>query len=236
MFGPFKIPGTLEMGDLKLEVARGENHIFYRRRLLGEEVEKKISAKGKKEFIIHPTPPIRTPKNISNHLMIDFERPLVIEPKSACSVFLTFPLEIGVFAEARKKIRLLDVFSLGPPKYALYGEPTGGIICRSWSSEVHFSSPEALPFVEGVMELAIVNHTSEWTETANAVFDSKSMKIFHSPDRAVMKAHMKLRDKGTAETGFAKKARPRGMKRSLEIRNESRLKIAPGSFVMEFGL
>ena len=105
MFGATKLPATIEHDNLLIKIECDTTSISYHRHLYGETTEKIISIKQKNSLIINPIKPTNTPEPISSHLMIEFDTPVVIEPQSNCSVFLTFPLEIGVFLENKKKIK-----------------------------------------------------------------------------------------------------------------------------------
>lgn len=234
MFGELKLPVTIERDKLSISMTRDSDSIDYQRSLDGGTVEKRISATRKNVLVINPVEPVSTPKSVSSHLLIEFDRPIVMEPRSNCTVFLTFPLEIGVFLKHGKDYRMIDVFSLGPQKFTLYGEPTGGVICKYWPSKVHSSAPDVQPYIEGVLELKITNVSNAWHDVGRAVFSAHTMKIFHQDDRVFTKSTMKINDRGLGETDFKKEVPE--MKKSLKVCRSSRLNITSTSYVMAFGL
>lgn len=236
MFGPMDIPAKLVHEPLLLKTEYDKNTILYHRELDDEIVEKKIYLKRKKSFIINPVEPTNTPKPLSTHVLIEFNHPMVVEPQSDCTIFLTFPVEIGVFLSSKKRTQLIDVFSLQPHKLSLYGNPKDGIICKYWHSNVFLSTPQLSPFIEGVIELTIRNGTTEWHEITKTVFDSYLMKIFYNNEMVCLKGEMKISDKGMAETGFIKEPLIQGMKQSIEVYSLSKLNIMQTAFVMEYGL
>ena len=236
IFGQIGIPATWSQGPLLLKTTYDEKTIRYCRKLEDETVEKKIVLKRETKFIINPVEPVNTPKPLTTHLLIELDHPVVIEPQSDCTLFLTCPVEFGVFINDRNKNRLIDVFSLEPQKYTLYGNPKDGVICRYWRSEVHLSLPAVSPYVNGVMELSIINDTPYWSEISRAVFDSYLMTLFYNDEMILMKGNMKIVDKEVAETGFENGLPGQGMEQSIELYSLSKLNIIKTVFVMEHGL
>ena len=101
---------------------------------------------------------------------------------------------------------MIDVFAFRPQKFTFYGEPTGGIICKYWSSSIHIKVPKVQHYVEGILELMIQNKSSDWHEINKAVFNAYHMKLFYQDDMVFMKGTMKILERGIAETSFEKKS------------------------------
>ncbi len=236
MFGTIDVPASIDMEPLHLKLDPIKGAVAYHRSLADDVVDKKILMKRKKSFFVNPVEPTSTPASICTHVLLDLEQPVVIEPQSDCSVHLTFPLEIGVFVAGRKTRKLIDVFSLTPQKYTLYGQPTGGLICRYWRSGVHMSLPEAEKTKEGILDLNIVNDTVNWCQITKTVFSAYHMKLFFNDEMVFMKGRMKVVDTITAETRIEKTSNRAGMKSSVEIHSLSKLSIATSAFTMEHGL
>src|ERR1035437_5806461 len=68
---------------------------IYKRTLGTDLVEKLILEEGK--FIINPVKPLNTPKEITQNLLIEFEKMLFLSAGTRKTIFLTFPIEIGIF-------------------------------------------------------------------------------------------------------------------------------------------
>lgn len=236
MFGTHEIPVYLEHKNLVLKVSYDKNTIAYFRQIGDETIEKHISVKRKKNLIINPVEPINTPESITPYLLIEFDHPVILEPQSNYTIYLTFPIEIGIFIQNEKKHKVIDVFALEPQKYTLYGEPTGGIICKFWHSRVHQSLPMVTPLVEGVLGLTINNASPEWEEINKAIFNAYGMKLFYDDELVFMKGKMKIKDERVAETGFEKAPFKDGMKNSIEIYSTTKFSIVSAGYVMEFGL
>ena len=179
-----------------------EKRWIYKRTLGTDKVEKLILGDGK-HIIINPVEPLNTPKEITPNLLIEFEKTLLLAGGARKKIFLTFPIEIGVFIsdKGNKNLQLLDVLTLARQKFTLYGPVSNGIICKHWKSEIYSVSPSPNPLQEGIMELTLRNTTSEWASISKAVFSAYGMKLYYDGD-VFMKARMDILNKNTAETGF----------------------------------
>ncbi len=236
MFGYHEIPFKIEKDEVLIETIKNGNFILYRRNS-PENVEKIISGgiSGYPKIVICPVEPVNIPKRVTNYLLIELEKPIVVAPDSSININLTFPIEIGVFTLAKKSVEVLDIFSLTKPKYALYGDPKDGVICKYWESKVVEGYEGFDPLKEGILELTITNNGDEWAEVKRVIFDAFSMKIYYSEDVVSMRAFMKIINPNVAETGFVKKPLKNGMRRSIELYTARKLPISE-KFLMEWGL
>ncbi len=183
------------------------------------------------EIIVNPVEPVNLPKNVTRFLEVDFD-PILIKPNSVETIYLKFPIEIGVFAKHGDKLAVVDVFSFEKPKYTLYGTPKNGVVCRWFKSEVYYEVPEVDPLRHGVMKLVIRNG-GDWVEVGKVVLDCYGMKIYYS-EFASCWAEMKVISKISAETSFVDRPIERGMKKAVEMWTTRRL--IGRSFTMEWGL
>ncbi len=183
------------------------------------------------EIIVNPVEPINLPKNVTRYLEIDFP-PVLIKPNAIETIYLKFPIEIGVFAKEGDKITVVDVFTFDKPKYTLYGTPKNGVVCRWFWSEVYYEIPEVDPLKHGVLKLVIKNG-GDWVEVGKVVLDCYAMKIYYS-EFASCWAEMKILSKISAETTFVDKPIIGGMKKAIELYTTRRL--IGRSFTMEWGL
>ncbi len=212
-------------GDVYSYIREGEN----------ERKEKIILGKGGR-VIVNPIEPVNLPKEITNFLQIKFKEPIFSEPKSSVEVYLTFPIEVGVFLAAKKNIDVLDIFSLNRPKFSLYGNPRNGIICRYWQSDIFSQIPEVNHLKEGIMLLRVTNTSNEWIEISNVVFDIYAMKIYFDESMVSSKASVNIASQRVAETQFIAKPLKSGMSKSLELYTARKMPVVGKKFVMEWGL
>jgi hypothetical protein len=201
-----------------------------------DERKEKIILGGSGRVIINPIEPVNLPKEITNFLQIKFKKLIFSEPKSSENVYLTFPIEVGVFLAAKKNIDVLDIFSLNKPKFSLYGNPRNGIICRYWESDVFSQMPEVNQLKEGIMQLRVVNTSSEWIEFSNVVFDIYAMKIYFDESVVSSKASVNISSQRVAETHFIAKPLKPGMNKALELYTARKMPVVGKKFVMEWGL
>lgn len=235
MFGQHEIPLKIEAEGIALSLDREGELLLYRRESPGEEINKSLLA-GKKEILIHPVEPLNSPKRLTPYLMIGFEDPLVVEPKASKNVFLTFPVEVGVFLSGSKKLEPLDVVSLVKKKFTLYGTPRGGKICKYWRSSVHPSVPTVSLLHEGVMSLRIKNETDGWATVTRVVLDGYGMKIHFNETMVSVKAQMTIVNKVVAETEFVGSPLEKGMAKSLETFMPGMASMMSMRFVMSEGI
>lgn len=235
MYGKYDLPCQLTTTELQLVVEQQGQQFHYRRTCGAATVEKTLLL-NKRELILHPVEPRHTPKALTSYFLLEFERPVGIEPKVIRTFFLTFPVEIGVFIRLRgKEFTLLDVFSLVPPKFTLYGDPDRGLICRYWKSPLYDTPPTPSPWREGIFELTLTNADNDWNDITKAVFDAQEMKLFYDERRVTLRAKMKLTDGSMAETIFLDAPLETGMKRAVKTYTTRKLTLLTAPFIMEHG-
>lgn len=232
MFGRYYGTFRRECGDILVETEMNNGLLTYRRRCEGRTFERVLVSKTG-EFIINPVEPHNLPENITEFLLMEFS-PIVIEPDATQTVYLKFPVEIGVFLESAKDIRVLDIFGLGSQKFTLYGSPTDGLIARWYKSEIYPEIPPVEPLREGVMELSIHNAYTEWAEVSYAVFDTTDMKIYYDEIVAIS-ASMKIIARTLAETNFADKPLRPGMAKAIELHVARKIPMIDRGYLMEWG-
>jgi uncharacterized protein len=247
MYGHYDPPFSVEKEGISISAEEIENRWVYRR-TLGSDKEEKLIMGDAKHIIINPVEPLNTPKEITPNLLIEFEKSLLLAGGARRKIFLTFPIEIGVFISDKtgKNHQLLDVMTLARQKFTLYGPVSNGIVCKHWKSGIHSIAPSPNPLQEGIMELTLRNTTTDWASISNAVFSAYRMKLYYDSD-VFMSAHMDILNRNTAETGFEmphisgelKSFRPKDQetrKEAIEIYNR-KLDFVPVSltFDMRFG-
>ncbi len=202
MYGYYEPPFSVEKEGISISVEKIGERWVYKRTLGTEEVEKIILGDGK-HIIINPVEPLNTPKEITPNLLIEFEKTLLLAGGEKKQVYLTFPVEIGIFIsdKGNKSIQLLDVMSLVRQKFTLYGEVSNGVVCKHWKSNIYSAPPPSNPLQEGVMELTLRNASSDWASISKVVFSAYGMKLYYDGD-VFMKGRMDILNRNTAETGF----------------------------------
>jgi hypothetical protein len=235
MFGTHGIPLSFETENIQLTVQMQDGYIVYQRKCNQEREEKTLMAKSG-DILINPVEPINKPKEITNYLLIDLDKSVVVEPRNTHKIYLTFPVAIGVFIKCNRDYDILDIFTLASQKYTLYGDPQRGVICRYWESPVHTKVPNIEPLHLGIMELSIKNTTERWVPISKAVFNAYGMKIYYSNKLVSMKASMTILSENTAETQFLSSPLEKNMKKSVELYTARKLSILSSTFTMMDGI
>ncbi len=234
-YGRFKLPIDMESEGLILSFKREGEHLDYHREYNEETVDKLVQTKAE-SVIINPVEPVNKPKTITPYLLIELEKPLVIEPRSKSNIYLKFPVEIGIFVGNGKNREALDLLAFTPLKYALYGDPRSGTICKYWKSPVHTAPPATDPLLEGVIQLTVKNLTPDWATLTRAVFNAYGMKLFYDRDSVAINAVMKIRSELVAETDVPPSPPRKGMNPSIELYTSLKPPVPHKKFVMEAGI
>jgi hypothetical protein len=246
MYGHYNPPFSVEQEGIAISVEKTGKQMMYRRTLGTDKVEKIILG-DEKHLIINPVEPLNTPKEITPNLLIEFEKTLLLAGGAKRKIFLTFPIEIGVFIADReeKNLQLLDVLSLVRQKFTLYGEVSNGVICKHWKSQIHSISPSPNPLQEGIIELTLRNVSSDWASISKVVFSAYGMKLYYAGD-VFTRARMDILNRNTAETGFELqklsgelKSRPlkdfKARKEAFGVYSLPKLGFVPLKFYMGWG-
>lgn len=236
MFGTHTSPLKVSARDITISVQPEGEMLRYMRTCKDTTVDKLLVA-SRAKLLICPVEPVNTPKNdITQCLQISFSDTLVVAPKAHKKVFVTFPVEIGVFLDTKSGHDLVDVFTLAREKYTLYGDVTLGTICKYWSSDVSTTAPSPDPLEEGVMELAINNTTNSWVKVTKVVFNAVGMHLYYGPKRVAMKTSMRVLGPESAETTTMDRPLDENMEKASELYVKGALDITATKFLMEDGL
>ena len=232
MFGTYGLSTTLKEDDIEIIVEGEGKKKRYFRRAGKDEIEKIIFADGG-NLVVCPVEPVNLPQDgVAEHLLIELNKPLIIEPGVKNTIFVKFPIEIGVFLVDKRDVELIDIFTRIKPKYTLYGPPESGIICKWWKSDIFDDKPSVKKLYEGILKVDISNKYYEWVELTKMVFDAYSMKIFYNHS-AYIHAHLIIVNKTIGETTFITR-RPKDMQGSLDIYISRGVKKLEKKFIMEW--
>ncbi len=235
MFGVYKVPVKLEADDISLSIERTDAGLSYKRRCLDDDLDQIVLTKAN-EVLLVPVEPVNKPNTLTKYLAIEFDKPVVVGPKVSEKIYLTFPVEIGVFLHEGKVYKNIDIMTLARQKLTFYGDGKTGHICKYWKSRVHDSCPEVNPLREGVLELNIVDNSTNWEKLSQVVFNAYNMKVFFNDKCVAMKAKMELKGEHLAETSFLDSPLEKGMQRAVDLYTPKKMVLTHTKFVMEGGL
>ena len=202
-FGRFGFDHEVTFSNLTISVTTdGSLHQYKRSYKHGEKTREATFSAAKGALLIHPVEPNHKPSSITDFLEIKF-KPVIIEPESKCTIYLTFPVEIACMLEsASGKAEILDVVTAVSPKFSMYGTSARGVITRYHESEVFYTIPQVKNYKHGVLRLHIKNDTDEWATIGRAVFYMKGLWIYFDKDFAAACAQMDITSKEVAKTWF----------------------------------
>lgn len=234
VFGHYAGDFTYSDGIVDLRLERSATVPRYVRACGRDRVEK-ILPSGEGDIVINPVEPVNLPEQLTRYLEITFP-PLVIPPRKERQIFLTFPLEIGVFFAFGSDLHVLDMFSCVSAKYSLYGSPAAGQITRWHRSGIFGKVPSVDRLSYGVLDLTIRNLASETIEVARTILDSGNMHLFYG-EHVSMAALMEVYSPMIARTSVMETAPAAGMRQSIELYIARRIPPVHGSgHLMEFGV
>ncbi len=216
IYGGDELPFEIERDDLTLSIKKDEEITYFRQ--VGEESVEKGLLSEENEVVIHPVEPLNLPKQLTSALEIEFEKPMVIDPKTKKRIYLSFPIETAVFIGSESPDKPLDIFALSQPKYTLYGDVKTGTICKYWNSRVSSKPLDDIdPLYEGLLEMNIYNRTEEWREINRTVLNAYGMKIYFDEERVAMRGKMVIEEEDLSKTDFIDKPLSKGMKKAREV-------------------
>ncbi len=230
-----KVPLKITAEGFILYAYKKDNRIIYKREHNTEVIEKVILTNNR-QLLINPVEPVNKPKSVTTFLLIDFEKPTLIEPKLKRTIFLKFPLEFGVFVCGKKGYEILDIFSFTKLKYTLYGEVRNGVICKYWQSKIYSKVPNADPMLEGILEVTITNSSNDWINLSKVVINAYGMQLYYNQERVSLKTTLKILSALVAETEVIRKPLWNKMKPAIELYTKLKPPVLNKGFVMEAGL
>jgi hypothetical protein len=233
VFGRYEGDISYTGDDVSIRLDRSRGLPRYERVCCDERVVKSLSH-FTGTIIINPVEPVNLPVPLARHLEIGFPM-IALPPGTSQTLFLVFPLEIGVFLVAGGDVHVLDIFSLSKSKFSLYGTSDAGVITRWHHSEVYTTKPDPDRHKAGVLNLSIRNRSAETVEVSRAVFDSDSIHLF-SGDRVEMSGQMEIFSPRIARTDIRTAPPMPGMERCIEIYTAKKIPVVQGKgFLMESG-
>ncbi len=186
-FGLYSVEDGLdvEFKDEQITLEKtGEDSYLYRRQHGGEAAAERLfsSDGGKVKLAIYPIRPIQMPQQLAHHIMIKLDPPVALSPGSQVTHHLTMPIEIGVFTTSSNTSNyMIDAFSLSRPKYALYGNPDSGYICRLHKSGLT-QKDKSVTYEEAVVIMKFENSLQTWTTVTKIVMDAYMVDLYLKGD------------------------------------------------------
>ncbi len=238
MFGWHECPLEIPIGDERLSFEPFDSNWVYKR-IKQDKVTERMILSEKIECFLTPVEPLLTPKELTSLLLLEFESPLWLEPRKDKRIFVSAPLEVGVYVGNRHSLRsldLLDVISCSSQKFTLYGQVHDGMICKYFNTPVWLQEPLLETPDRMLVELLLQNRTGTWVKVTQTILSAFHMTIFFSPNRAMMRATMTITQEGLAETQMSDSPLDKESQKAIQQFRSRRLPGISHKFVMEWGI
>lgn len=134
------------------------------------------------EILLVPITPNHQPSNEANHILLKFDREIMLEHDSTARFNLNCPIEIGIYLLDGKKSFLLDSCTCEPmhSRFAIYGDQEEGILCKYMEISTREVQDHARPFVYAKMSLEIVNQLKSQTAINKIIIPVQNLRLFYN--------------------------------------------------------
>lgn len=215
-YGKFNFDYAVNFAGLTLGFEDKNGMYHYKRNIIGWKHEAHVAVQNG-AFYLQPIEPLNLPDNVTDFIEIRF-REITIEPNGNAVIFLTMPIEIGVFLETKDGERnLLDIVSFCHPKFSLYGAASRGVITRYHESEIYTMPPAVKNYQESLLRLEIENNTSEWATVGRVILYQKGLNLYYDESTVSACAKMIVQNKDAADVFGVNLPIREGMTECLQV-------------------
>ncbi|UVS69195.1 DUF432 domain-containing protein [Nitrososphaera viennensis] len=195
LFGRHKVkagsePLEITFRNQKIVIAGGAAGAYsYKRYAAGALAAETTIVSDKDDGIvvgIFPIAPLLTPKQVAKNMYIKFRSPVVMDQRSDAVVYTKIPIEIGVYRQSEDEELLIDAFSLSLQRYALYGSPEAGTVCRFFESETSTTEDGicAEKYTEATVRIRISNAIDNVVKISKVIVPMDGVVLDHAQDDA----------------------------------------------------
>lgn len=194
LFGRHKIqagsgPFEITFRDQKIVIAGGAGGAYSYKRYSAGTLAAETTIISDKDGVIvgiFPIAPLLTPKPVAKNVYLKFRPAVIMDQRSDAVVYTKMPIEIGVYRQSDDEELLIDVFSLALQKYALYGSPEAGTVCRF--AEADTSTTEdgisAEKYTEATVRIRITNGIDNVIKISKVIVPMDGVVLDHTQDDA----------------------------------------------------
>lgn len=179
-------PLEITLRNEKLVISANAGSYLYRRYSSGTlAVEATIVSDNEGIVIgVFPIAPLLTPKQVAKNVYVKFSSPLVIDQRSDAVIYSKIPIEIGVYRQSGDEELLIDAFSLAHQRYALYGSPEVGIVCRFIEANISTSENgiSAEKYSEARVRIRISNGIDNVIKISKVIIPMEDVVLDHAQD------------------------------------------------------
>ncbi len=182
-----KLEFCLPNNTISLE-RMSEDKFHYKRMNSSGVIEKIIAIKTpnlEMEFV--PTHPLYTPSYKTDYMFLRLTQPLFVSRNSVTDIFVSVPIEIGLYFTGNEIREPFDVFSCEPAysRYALYGDPDQGTICKYAKVMLQTQDDKFISYVQGGLKITIDNELDTGISIGKIVFPIQDHDIYYDHVNAV---------------------------------------------------
>jgi hypothetical protein len=120
-------------------------------------------------------------------MFLRFSKPVFVSRNSKTEIFASIPIEIGLFFTGSKIREYFDVFScnVDHSKYALYGQPDQGILCKFSNVTPEAKAPKSVEFVHGKLKIIVNNELDTGVSIGKVVFPIRDHDVYYDKFESV---------------------------------------------------
>ena len=199
MYGTLEPGEEVKVDEWVLELACTASHCTYKR-YRGSKLERVAYLSRKDKVVVHPT--IYT--GMTDCIFVRFPMLFTLSPKTAIKVPIIYPIDVAVTVVGRIT-KTVDYLRKSKVKYALYGRPERGMVCRYLKQNL-----EGVPEEGEEIGLAMVSNVgNEIIDLGLLVFPRDLLNIYYLPksDNVFISPLIVVIKEGLVEVR-ASKARP----------------------------
>ena len=192
-YGLYTVSDNLELflphTEIKIERI-GPNVFSYVRNDSESDLVKKIIPVKSDQLTIEISPirPLNYPAKRTSYVYLELETPVFLSENSAATIFARCPIEIGVFLIHDGHKDSLDCFTCDPTnsRFALYGVPDSGTLCKYAPSEIVESYEDSIPFVNAVLEINLQNQLDDGRSISKIIFPISDNSVYYKNSKAII--------------------------------------------------
>jgi hypothetical protein len=126
----------------------------------------------------------------------------VVDQRSDAVVYAKIPIEIGVYRQSEDEELRIDAFSLACQRYALYGPPDAGKVCRFIEAEPSATQDGACveKYTEALIRIRIANEIDNVVKIGKVIIPMRGVVLDHAGDDAWLQGSIDMR----LDTAFGK--------------------------------
>ena len=180
---------VLQLGQNRLVIDCSKQAFVYRRYVGDQLQSESIMMSDSPDDVvvgIFPVPPFNTLVNIAKNVYLKFKSQIVLDQKSEAVLYSKVPIEIGVYRQSKDEELLLDAFSIARQRFALYGPPETGVVCRFNEAEVSTKEDEINPtkYEEARVRIRISNMIDNVVKVGKVIIPMEGIVLDHALDES----------------------------------------------------